>query len=276
MRTASRSTCSDASRRCFGYLDDDANLAVEKFMKRYYRTAMALSHLNELLLELFLEAILAAQEPTEVKRVNRRFRTVNGSLEVKDDKVFKHQPYALLELFLILQQREDIKGVRASTIRLVRDHVHLIDDAFRNDLSCRSLFLEILRQPRGINHGLKRMHRYGVLGAYLPVFGEIVGRMQYDLFHAYTVDEHTLFVVRNLRAFSDPKRRDELPLCARIASTLPKPELLYIAGLFHDIAKGRGGDHSELGASDAAAFCLHHGLSNYDARLVSWLVGITC
>ncbi|MGI9336493.1 MAG: [protein-PII] uridylyltransferase, partial [Gammaproteobacteria bacterium] len=265
----------DLQRRvaqAFGYLDDDANLAVEKFMKRYYRTAMALSHLNELLLELFQEAILAAHEPTELHRVNRRFRTVNGALEVSDARVFARQPFALLELFLILQQHEDIEGVRASTIRLVRDHVHLIDDDFRDDLRCRSLFLEIFRQPRGINHGLRRMHRYGVLGAYLPVFGEVVGRMQYDLFHAYTVDEHTLFVVRNLRAFSDPTRRDELPLCSHIADTLPKPELLYLAGLFHDIAKGRSGDHSELGAGDAAAFCQRHGLSEYDARLVSWLV----
>jgi [protein-PII] uridylyltransferase len=129
-----------------------------------------------------------------------------------------------------------------------------------------------MRQPRGITHELRRMNRYGVLAAYIPVFGHIVGQMQYDLFHIYTVDVHTLFLVRNLRRFTVPEFAGEFPRCSQIAETIPKPELLYLSGLFHDIAKGRGGDHSELGAEDARAFCLHHGLSEYDANLVAWLV----
>jgi [protein-PII] uridylyltransferase len=162
--------------------------------------------------------------------------------------------------------------VRASTIRLIRNHCHLIDDKLRQDIRARSLFLEILRQPRGVTHELERMHRYGVLGAYLPVFDHVAGRMQFDLFHAYTVDEHSLRVVGNLRAFAFPERAGEHPLCAAIFERLPKPELLYIAGLFHDIAKGRGGDHSALGAADVLEFCLDHGLGQYDARLCAWLV----
>jgi [protein-PII] uridylyltransferase len=178
----------------------------------------------------------------------------------------------MLELFLILAQHPALKGVRAGTIRLLRTHSHLIDDDFRNDLRCRTLFMELLRQPQGITHELRRMNRYGILAAYIPAFGNVVGQMQHDLFHVYTVDEHTLNVVRNLRRYSVPEYHHEFPLCSRIVEHLAKPELLYIAGLFHDIAKGRGGDHSVLGAEDAMAFCKHHHLSDYDTNLVTWLV----
>ncbi|HIE53672.1 MAG TPA: HD domain-containing protein, partial [Chromatiaceae bacterium] len=136
----------------------------------------------------------------------------------------------------------------------------------------RSLFLEILRQPRGITHELRRMHRYGVLDRYLPAFGQITGRMQFDLFHVYTVDEHSLMLVRNLRRFALPEFEQEFPLCSKVFRRLPKPELIYLAGLFHDIAKGRGGDHAVLGAEDARRFCLEHHLSRYDSELVAWLV----
>ncbi|MDX1434415.1 MAG: [protein-PII] uridylyltransferase, partial [Gammaproteobacteria bacterium] len=256
----------------FGYRDDDANLAVEKFMKRYYRTIMELSRLNEMLLELFREAILHARAERRARPINRRFKAIDGRLEATDPEVFKRYPFALLEMFLLLQQHDELKGVRASTIRLVRDHRDLIDDAFRADIRARSLFMEILKQPNRITRELRRMHRYGVLERYLPVFGAVVGQMQYDLFHTYTVDEHSLFVVQNIRAFASPDRPQALPRCPEIFARLAKPHLLYVAGLFHDIAKGRGGDHSELGASLALEFCLEHGLGHYDARLVSWLV----
>ncbi len=256
----------------FGYSDDDANLAVEKFMNRYYRTIMDLSRLNEMLLEFFQEAILHAHVPRSIVPINRRFQAVNDFIEVTDDNVFKRYPFALLEIFLIVQQHDNIKGVRASTIRLIRDHRHLIDETFRADIRARSLFMEILKQPNRITRELRRMHRYGVLEEYLPVFGAVVGRMQYDLFHTYTVDEHSLFVVQNIRAFASPDRPQAMPRCAEIFAHLPKPHLLYIAGLFHDIAKGRGGDHSELGMTLAMDFCSDHGLGQYDSRLVAWLV----
>jgi [protein-PII] uridylyltransferase len=256
----------------FGHEDKDHTLAVEQFMQRYYRTIMELSRLNEMLLQHFQEAILYAADDDSVTLLNKRFQVRRGFLEVRNKNVFKRYPFALLELFLLMQQHPELKGVRASTIRLVRQYHHLIDERFRNDLRARSLFIEILRQPQGITHELRRMHRYGVLDRYLPSFGSISGRMQYDLFHAYTVDSHTLFVVRNLRRFALSQFAHEFPLCSTIMARLPKPELLYIAGIFHDIAKGRGGDHSELGAEDATRFCEQHGLSTYDARLVSWLV----
>jgi [protein-PII] uridylyltransferase len=256
----------------FGYQDSEHALAVERFMKDYYRTIQQLSRLNEMLLQLFKEVILLASEPAQATPINRRFQARRGFLEVTNERVFKRYPFALLELFLLMQQHSELSGVSAATIRLVRDHRHLIDDKFRDDIRARSLFMEIFRQPRGLTHELRRMNRYGVLAAYHPAFANIVGQMQHDLFHTYTVDEHTLFLVRNLRRFFVPKFVLEFPLCSRIASTIPKPELLYLAGYFHDIAKGRGGDHSRLGAEDARVFLSHHGLSEYDRNLVAWLV----
>ena len=255
-----------------GFEDEGDRLGVERLMKRYYREVTELSRLNEMLLEHFEEAILHVRRRDRIKPLNRRFQAVNGYLEVTREDVFRRYPFALLEVFLLLQQHPDLEGVRASTIRLIRANRHRIDDRFRADIRARSLFLEILRQPRGINHELRRMHRYGILGAYLPVFDQVAGQMQYDLFHVYTVDEHSLFVVRNLRMFADPARYHEFPHCADIFARLPKPELLYIAGLFHDIAKGRNGDHSELGSDLVRDFCTLHGFGEYDTRLVAWLV----
>ena len=214
----------------------------------------------------------AGEAGNAVRQINRRFQVRGGRIEVRYPEVFRRHPFALLELFLLLQQHPEIEGVRASTIRLVRRHLHLVDEEFRGDLACRSLFLEILREPQGLAHALRRMHAYGVLGRYLPEFGRIVGLMQFDLFHVYTVDEHLLRTVSYLRRFGRADHRHELPHCSDVFDTLPKPELLYLAGLFHDVAKGRGSDHSEAGAREAAAFCERHGISRYDAGLVGWLV----
>ena len=196
----------------------------------------------------------------------------NDYLEAVNEELFARTPSTLLELFVVLQQNPDVKGVRASTIRAVNKNLWLIDEEFRQNPRNHRLFLEILRAPAGVTHELRRMNTYGVLGRYIPAFGRIVGRMQYDLFHAYTVDAHTLFVLSNLRRLSLPKYDHELPQLSAIMQQLPKLEIAYLAALFHDIAKGRGGDHSQLGAVDAEAFCLEQGLSRYDARLVAWLV----
>jgi [protein-PII] uridylyltransferase len=257
--------------KMFGYEDATYTLAVEQFMQRYYRTAMDVSLLNEMLLQLFREAILfdSSSEPIPV---NPRFQIRNDYLELTNEDVFDRYPSALLEIFVVLQQNPEIRGVRASTIRQLTRHLWLIDEEFRQHPRNHRLFFEILSAPIGVTHELRRMNLYGVLGRYIPAFGRIVGRMQYDLFHAYTVDAHTLFVVSNLRRLAMPKYDHELPALSRIMQSLPKQELAYLAALFHDIAKGRGGDHSELGSVDAEAFCLEQGLSRYDARLVAWLV----
>ena len=256
--------------KLFGYEDASFTLAVEQLMQKYYRTVMDISLLNEMLLQLFREAILTQSAPP--LPVNARFQIRNDYLEVTHAEVFARYPSALLELFVLLQQHPDVRGVRAETIRLIGTHVGLIDEEFRQNPRHHRLFMEILCAPVGVTHELRRMNLYGVLGRYIPSFGRVVGRMQYDLFHAYTVDAHTLFVVSNLRRFAMPKFNDEFPAMSQIMQSLPRQEVAYLAALFHDIAKGRGGDHSELGAVDAEAFCLEQGLGRYEARLVAWLV----
>ena len=258
--------------RQFGFSDGENNLAVEQFMQQYYRTVQELNQLNEMLLQLFGEAILLHDDIGPPTPINKRFQARHGYLEVTAPSVFRRTPIALLEVFHLLQTHPELEGVRASTIRLIRENRHRIDDAFRADLRARSLFMEILRESVGLTHAMRRMSRYGVLAAYIPAFANIVGRMQYDLLHVYTVDEHTLMLVRNLRRFVIPRHDEEFPLCSAVARRIPKLELLYLAGLFHDIAKGRGGDHSTLGAREAWDFCQLHGLSAFDSRLVTWLV----
>ncbi|HSQ69325.1 MAG TPA: [protein-PII] uridylyltransferase [Steroidobacteraceae bacterium] len=257
--------------RMFGYEDATYTLAVEQLMQRYYRTVMDVSLLNEMLLQLFREAILT-EGAAEVVPLNPRFQVRNDYLEVTSEDVFVRNPTAMLELFRLMQDHAEIRGVRADTVRLLGRHLWLIDEEFRQNPRNHRLFLEFLQAPRGLTHELRRMNLYGVLGRYIPAFGRIVGRMQYDLFHSYTVDAHTLFVVRNLRRLMLERFASELPAMSRLMQKVPKPEIVYLAALFHDIAKGRGGDHSELGAVDAEAFCLEQGLSRYDARLVAWLV----
>lgn len=255
----------------FGYSDGPQTLAVEKFMQRYYRMVMRLSRLTEMLLQFFQEAILLEPDP-QPKIINPRFQSRNGFLEVSSAEIFVRQPSALLEIFQILQQQTGLRGVSATTIRLIRRNLRLVDVGFRADPAHRKLFMDIVRAPAGVTHELRRMNDYGILGRYIPAFGRIVGRMQYDLFHAYTVDAHTLFVVSNLRRFALPRFDHEFPDCSRIMQALEYPEIVYLAGLFHDIAKGRGGDHSTLGAVEAEAFCTAHGLGEYQSRLVAWLV----
>lgn len=256
----------------FGCRDPDINQAVERFMQMYYRTVMGLERLNEMLMQLFKEVALHAQEDFVILPINEHFQAVNNYVEVLHPDVFKKHPLALLKIFLQLQQNTSLQGIRASTIRLIRQHLCLIDENFRQDPEACRLFMAILRQKTGITHQLRRMNRYGVLAAYLPAFGRVVGRMQYDLFHVYTVDEHTLFVIRNLRRFSIDKFRADHPLCNEICEFIEKMELLYIAALMHDIAKGSGDDHSMVGATIAEDFCRRHAISAKDTALVRWLV----
>ena len=256
-----------------GYQDSENRLAVEIFMKEYYLCARSIGQMNELLLQLFEENIILAGETCDITPINRRFQIHNGYIETLNSGIFAFYPYAMLELFLLLQQHPEIKGVRADTIRQFYAHINLIDKRFRSDIKNRALFMEIIRQPHGVTHEFRRMNKLGLLGAYLPEFGQIVGQMQHDLFHIYTVDEHTLFVVRNIRRFSCPEFKDEFPLCSKVYYQLPKPELLYISGLYHDIAKGRGGSHSKLGMVDAEKFCKQHSLSEFDTNIVTFLVG---
>ncbi len=256
----------------FGYEDDAKSLGVEKLMKQYYRAVANLRELNDVLLQHFDEAIIRAGEKEVIIDINSRFQIRNDYIEVKYQNVFQRAPSALLEIFVLMAQNESIQGVRASTIRLIRENRKLINEEYRRDIRNVTLFMELLRSPLLLTAQLRRMARYGVLGRYLPEFGKIAGQMQHDLFHIYSVDAHTLQVVENMRRFFLPEAKEEFPLAAQVAAKLPKVELIYIAGLYHDIAKGRGGDHSELGKIDAANFCQRHRLSEWDTKLVAWLV----
>ncbi len=258
--------------KMFGFSDSEEGLAIEKFMQLYYRWALALSGLNDLVVQLYDEAILRACDPETIQSINQRFFVRNNYIDAANDKVFKTTPSAVMEIFVLMAQNENIVGPRASTIRLLREASDCIDDNFRNDPRNRQAFIQLLRSPYKIATQLQRMNRFGILGKYLPEFGRIVGKMQHDLFHIYTVDAHTIQVVKNMRLFAHDEFADRFSLAASILKRLPKLELLYIAGLYHDIAKGRGGDHSHKGAIDAAAFCTRHGFNARDSHLVVWLV----
>lgn len=255
-----------------GFQGSDAKQAIEHFMQKYYRVVMAVAELSDLINQHFEEVILRSGENAVAQPLNSRFQLRDGYIEVAHPNVFKRTPFALMEIFVLMAQHPEIKGVRADTIRLLRDSRHLIDDDFRSDIRNTSLFIELCKSPQGIHRNLRRMNRYGILGRYLPEFGHIIGQMQHDLFHIYTVDAHTLNLIKHLRKLKWPELAEKFPLASKVIDKLPKPELIYIAGLYHDIGKGRGGDHSELGAIDAEAFCARHQLPAWDSRLVAWLV----
>lgn len=255
-----------------GYRDASNNLAVEQFMQLYWRTIKALSCLSDLLLQLFKDAILYAEDQTPPTPINEFFQIRNGAIEAKSEDIFQKNPSALLKIFQTAEDHGDVTNFAAQTIRWIRRDRKLIDEEFRQNPENRQVFLSFFRKGTGLTHILRRMNRYGVLGRYLPAFGNIIGRMQYDLFHTLTVDEHTLFVVRNMRRLTVPQFAHEHPRLSKLLHELPKPELLYLSGLFHDIAKGRDGDHSKLGVYDALEFCRDHGMSPEDGETVAWLV----
>ena len=254
-----------------GHDDTPATRASEAMMQGYYRTAQAVTQLNTILLQ-NLEARLAPRPDTEPRVLNERFEVRSELLHVRQESTFERTPRAILECFLLMMQHQELTGMTARTLRALWRARFAIDDAFRADPVAQLLFLHILQQPRGIVHEFRRMNQYGILGRYLPEFGRIVGQMQHDLFHVYTVDQHILMVMRNLRRFAMPEFAHEFPLCTELMAGLERRWLLYIAAIYHDIAKGRGGDHSELGAADVRAFAKRHGLSAEDTELVEFLV----
>ena len=245
--------------------------AVEVLMQQYYRAARGVTQINTILLVTIHAEIFPDSRAAPVV-INERFQKRGELLEARDEAIFRTDPGAILESVLLLQQNPDLKAPSAATLRAMWRAVPLIGAAFRREPRHRNMFMEILRQPRGLTRGLRLMNRYGILGRYLPAFGRIVGQMQHDLFHVYTVDEHILMVVRNLRRFMALEFAHEYPLCSRLTGEFERPEVLYLAGLFHDIAKGRKGDHSKLGKADARRFCEQHGMMPEDAELVAWLV----
>lgn len=256
----------------FGYQDDDNKQAIEHFMQKYYRVIMGITQLSDLINQYFEETILRSDSTELPIPLNERFRIRGGYIEACNPYVFSDTPSAIMEVFVLLAQHPEIKGVRSQTIRLLRDHRHLIDDEFRHNERNINLFLELFRCQEGVHMNLRRMNRYGILGRYLPEFGRIVGQMQHDLFHIYTVDAHTLNLIKHLRKLRHADFAEKYSLASAVIGRLPKPELIYLAGLFHDIGKGRGGNHSLLGADIAEEFGKLHKLPALDRRLITWLV----
>ncbi|GMU46673.1 MAG: hypothetical protein AMXMBFR26_14550 [Porticoccaceae bacterium] len=256
----------------FGYRDTPQSLAVEQFMQRYYRTVLTVRRLNDMLLQYLDEEILHSGRGDRILRLNERFQLRNDYLETVSADLFERDPSALLEVFVLLGEHPELGGIRSTTIRNILANQWRVDDRFRDDPRNHALFVRLLECKGNLSNQLQRMSRYGILGAYLPEFGRIVGQMQYDLFHVYPVDAHTIQVVRNMRRLANQADADRFPITAYVAKNLPKPELLYVAGLYHDIAKGRGGDHSLLGATEVALFARRHGFDDQEVRLLKWLV----
>ncbi len=253
-----------------GYTTNARKRASEQLMQSYYRSVKFIQMMNEILTKSLQQLIQST--PDIVQDIHPKFEARNQLLEAKSANLLRHDPEAIFEAFLLLQQHPEITGMGANFLRNLQRAKHLVNQDFRKNQVNKARFIEILSQPNGVNHALRAMNRYDILGSYIPVFGKIVGQMQHDLFHVYTVDEHILNVLANLRRFAKPELKHEFPLCTRLFAEFKKPHLLYLAALFHDIAKGRNGDHSTLGKVDAEKFCRLHNLPNEDVELVAWLV----
>ncbi|MDO5769210.1 MAG: [protein-PII] uridylyltransferase [Psychrobacter sp.] len=254
--------------------DDHPNAAVERFMRDYYRCAMQISTLSEMLTTHYYETIIEPKLPDEDRpkktSLNARFNQIGDQIAISHHRVFAQHPEAILEMFLLMGQF-GIKNVRTRTLRALKIAARGIDQNFRDYPDNKALFLANLKEQNYLYHRLRTMNRYGVLSNYIPAFSQVTGLMQYDLFHRYTVDAHILFLIRILHRFLDERYYDDYPLVSAIFGRIERKEILVLAAMFHDIAKGRDGDHSELGEIDAIEFCLAHGMSEADARLVGWL-----
>ncbi|WP_414683833.1 [protein-PII] uridylyltransferase [Methylophilus sp.] len=253
-----------------GYQTTPQKRASEQLMQGFYRSAKAIIIENEVLLKLMHASVIPQAEPATV--IDEDFVLSQGLLSAQAPDLFQHKPEAILRCFQLLQQHPAIAGFSAPLVRALQAAQPLIDTKFRQRPANKALFLQILHAREGVHRSLRRMNRYGILGRYIPVFGRVIAQMQHDLFHVYTVDEHTMNVLRNLRRFAKPDLRHEFPLCSQLFAEFSQPHLLYLAAIFHDIAKGRGGDHSSLGTIDARRFCQKHGLPKADTNLVAWLV----
>ena len=244
--------------------------ASESLMRRYYWAAKAVSQLSQILLLNIEERLNPSTH--EPRPINERFFEKAGLIEVASDDLYTRDPHAILETFLLYQTTVGLKDLSARTLRALYNARGVMDSAFRRDPVNRDAFMRILQQPSGITHAMRLMNQTSVLGRYLWPFRRIVGQMQHDLFHVYTVDQHILMVLRNVRRFFMAEHAHEYPFCSQLAGGWDKPWILYVAALFHDIGKGRGGDHSQIGAEEVRRFCRQHGVDREDARLIEFLV----
>lgn len=268
------------NRLLFDYQGDVAKLlgfgdvgkaAVERMMKRFFRIIGRVAELNKMLLQHFDCAILKNNQKEKITTINNDFTVVNGLIKATNSRVFMRS-VKIMEMFLLIAQHQEVKGLHSDTLRLMRNARRRLVSGLIDYAQCRRCFITLMKHPRGLGLPFTLMHRHSILGAYLPQWRNIVGQMQFDLFHAYSVDEHSYRLIKNLYRFSQVEHNHEFPLCSKIVQRIRKPELLYIAGIFHDIAKGRGGNHADLGAIDALDFGKAHQINDHDSRMISWLV----
>jgi len=248
----------------------NARQASEALMKRYYWAAKAVTQLNQILLLNIEERLNGNTQVLQL--INERFAEKAGMLEVVSDDVYVNEPHAILETFWLYESTPGIKGLSARTLRALYNARGLMNAQFRKDPVNRAMFLRILQAPMGITHAMRLMNQTSVLGRYLWPFRRIVGQMQHDLFHVYTVDQHILMVLRNVRRFFMAEHAHEYPFCSQLAAGWDKPWILCAGALFHDIAKGRGGDHSQLGRGEVRRFARDHHIAKEDAKLIEFLV----
>lgn len=250
---------------------DEGKAPVERLMKRYFRIIARVGELNTILLQRFKQEIIQDSEQTHSITINKDFELTDKLINTTNDRIFM-RPVKIIEMFLIIAQEPNIKGIHSHTLRLMRNARRRLISGLIDYAQCRQIFMAIIKHPRGLGLAFNLMHKHGIIGSYLPSWRNIVGQMQFDLFHAYSVDEHSYRVVKNLYQFSQKEHNHKFPLCSQIMQRVRKPEVLYLAGIFHDIAKGRGGDHAKLGAVDALIFCQSHQMSKHDSKMVAWLV----
>ncbi len=255
----------------YGFEASKTRRPSELLMQRYYWAARVVCQLNTILLQT-IEERLFPPPADQFQIIDDDFGIIRGRLAIRREDGFDRNPALIFRAFLTMQERSELTGMTAQTLRALWHARRHIDAQFRRNPVNRHQFIQILQQPRGITHALRRMTMLNILPRYLPVFRRIVGQMQHDLFHAYTVDQHTLMVIRNLRRFTLPEHAHEQPLASQLIADFDDHWLLYVAALFHDIAKGRGGDHSELGAQEVRRFCRDHGIDGAQAELCEFLV----
>jgi len=250
---------------------DGGKVAIERMMKRFFRIIGRVAELNKMLLQHFEYTIIKERKHSEEIVISDDFVVLDGQIKITNRRLFTRST-KIMELFLIIAQNDEITDLHPFTLQLMRNARRRLVSGMIDYAECRRLFIEIIKHPQGLGLAFTLMHRHSILAAYLPEWRNIVGQMQFDLFHAYSVDEHSYRLIKNLYRFSQKEHSDEFPLCSKIVQRVRKPEVLFLAGIFHDIAKGRGGNHAELGAIDALNFSKTHQINNHDGRMISWLV----
>ncbi|MHC6802412.1 [protein-PII] uridylyltransferase, partial [Vibrio antiquarius] len=254
-----------------GYVGE-GNRGVEMMMKEFYRTLRRVAELNKMLLKLFDQAIINGGATESAEILDADFQRRGSLIEARKPALFQARPETILDMFLHIANDSTIEGVSPPTLRQLRTARRRLNKFLHTIPAAREKFMALCRHPNALHKAFSLMHRLGVMAAYLPQWSQIVGQMQFDLFHAYTVDEHSIRLLKHINTFSDPDNHAKHPICCDVYPRMQKKELLIIAAIFHDIGKGRGGDHSVIGEGEAYDFCIEHGLSKPEAKLVAWLV----